>query len=290
MSPGIRKIAKRFNLEQAGHYYAGSYKNCFLLLHAGTDMKVVKITFPMISENDKRAVRNILSNYDFLSAHWIYAKLIIQFSELIWYYPLHDIIKIITSIADYSAMQYPGLVPVCGICKSANKSRVYFTKYQVFYVCDSCRQKISQQKYSKRDESGSKTKGFLSGLLGAVSYTTFGIIASMLCYILFSDFAVLVAAGYYTFARYGYEKYRGNLTLFGVCIVFIVGFVSTVVGAYCSCMALSVSWLSGFSNLLAIVMPEKECQKLIVLSMLTYVFFQLFSDLQVYLLPCSSQT
>ena len=280
ISPGIRKIAKRFNLEQAGHYCAGTYRNCFLLVYAGLDMKVAKITFPAITENDKLAIRNILSKYDFISAHWIYAKLILQFSERIGYYPIRDIIGIIASVVDYSVSLYPGLVPVCVICNTEKKARVYYTKFQVVYVCDSCRPKVSRMKKKITDEKGSKEKCFLSGLLGAVAFSFFGILTSLLCYVLFSDFAILAAAGYFTFARRGYEKYHGNLTLFGVCIVFIVGLASTACGFGFSYIFLSALQSSGFSTPWGILTTEKEYQHLsvmFILSMLTYLLFSSFS-------------
>lgn len=272
---GTRTIVKKFKLKKAGHYYACEYKNCLLLVYVKTDMKVVKITFPFIKEKDRLAVHDILSRYDFITSRWIYNKLVIQFSERVWFYPTEDIIAVISSIVDYSEEQYPSSMPVCEVCKMAKKTDVYYTPCQVLSVCDTCASRFEKRLFARRNCQSAK--GFYrSGLFGAALYSCFGIMLSILCYNLFFDIGLLAAACYYSLARRGYERFNGKASVFGICIVYTVGLISSACGSLFAYVSSLFIQSLGFDRVLAVLPQESDQSHLLLLVILSMFIYSVF--------------
>jgi hypothetical protein len=282
--PGIKKLGKELGFKRTNSQVVGTFKNCFVKMYDGYNIKVMEIFPPEMDDTDKEYTLNILNQNKIKKNEWQDNGIKIIFQEYIRPYSMVKIKNILFVIVEYFEQKYPDKIPNCQKCGNQKEADVYFIDSESTFLCSDCLRKYKTDLDNKYLEYQQLPTNYLSGFLGALLFSLPGIIVTVLFFVFLDRLAAISALLYVVLGVKGYKTFKGKISPFGAFIIIAVGIIMVGIGTLVAYSALIFKEINMFNiDLLMEILKIPEIQRELWVNIAVsyvasgfYIVFQLF--------------
>lgn len=282
--PGIKKLGKELNLKRTDSEVLGLVKNCFVKMYDGNNRKILEIYSPLIDENDKEYLINILTKYKIKKYNWPLNGINIEFTEIIRPYPIKKIKEILIEITGYFSTKYPGQKHKCQKCEQDNEADLCCVNNISMFVCNECYKEMERNSIKENMEQQNIPNNYFLGFIGALLFAIPGIILTIIFFVYLNIIGAISALLYVFLGTKGYKLFKGKTTPFGVGIISIVAIIMVAVGIFVSYSVIIFREINtiDFDALIYVLKVPEVKKELILNIVLSYIFSSLYLALNFY--------
>jgi hypothetical protein len=229
--PWQKKLGIRYGLKRAGSEAAGVTGNCFVVLGDGPNVKILRIVFPELDDEDREFIEDLLGGLKVKKFQWLEREIVIRFAEFFIPYSVEKIAAFIDAAVSRFTQKYRGLSQSCHGCGSDDACEVY-AGAGVTYLCEKCFFERQEAVSAARENYDSRGNYYLPGFFGALIFALPGAVLAVLLFVFLDTIAAVSTVLCMVLAQKGYAKCRGKNSPAGAVLVSAAGIIMTVAGIF----------------------------------------------------------
>jgi hypothetical protein len=283
--PGVKKIGRSLNIERTNNKALGKVGNTFIRLYDGNNMKVLEMTFPQITDNDKEIIDQIFRENKIKNVEWIETKVVVIFREIFWPYSTYKIKSIIDRLCQYATATYKDHDVTCEECKTNETAEAFEVSDGSIFLCSSCYIKLQEQLTHEKEEYQRIPGNYYFGSIGAFLFSIPGIVLTAVFFIFLDKIAAASSVLYIFLAIKGYTFFKGKLDRMGALLINVIGVTMTCIGIYSSYALMILYKTKSMQQTKEIIkMPDviKEIKLNIIIALIISSFYMIFNTYEMF--------